>query len=763
MRRVIFTFLMLFIGSAVFGQNYLLYETFDDAGLPEGWSFDSRKENWSVTKTDYAGGSPNEVRLFWSPKFNGDAARLVSPVIDIADKENIVIEFKHFLHNFASSNSIQLQTTSTNGAQWETAWIGTYNKTGTYEIARLIETKDVGSSNFRFSIVFEGNSNNINQWNFDDFKVYQLANKDAAVSKVIIEDYLLPGEHEIGFGFTNKGLTKITSIEASYRVGDQPPVKEIFNGLEVDVLNNLQLEFSNKAYLDPSSHDIKVEILSVNGSADDILANNAFTKTVNVAVKLLDKTVCIEHFTSSTCVPCVKANTSMKTLMENNPGKFSITKYQMSFPSPGDPYYTSEGGVRRQYYMCNAVPMIMFNGKEVSSVTQGNFDAALAEPAYIDINGSYTLEDETVKVHLDVMSYVNIPEARIHVIVNEKRTTGNLLPLSQGGNGEFEFFHVMMKMLPNAQGTITALNSGECFSLDLEGDLSETNIEEFDDLEINVFVQEHKTQKVFNSKFLVEREAHPYPCTHLAIANENNESLKATWEAPEKGSPEGYNVYLNGQLLVEKHQGLSYSIPITDEMLDLQIIEVSAVYPNDVVSVKAVVHLSLCPNNPPVSLGAKLSGKNVVLTWSAPAEGADSYVVYFNNEVLQDNVKATAFTHRDVPEGEHVYGVATNSGKCVSSKTDVKIKVGGTEGIASQERAIKIYPNPTNGAVVIQHELSIKDIRLFDLSGRLVYQEANIGSKEFSLDLSAFSDGIYFIKIFTEADKTSSHKLIIRH
>jgi thiol-disulfide isomerase/thioredoxin len=66
-----------------------------------------------------------------------------------------------------------------------------------------------------------------------------------------------------------------------------------------------------------------------------------------------------ELFTSSTCGPCVEAHEVLDELFENNPNEYASIKYQMNWPGSGDPYYTEEGGVRRDYYNVNSIPVFL--------------------------------------------------------------------------------------------------------------------------------------------------------------------------------------------------------------------------------------------------------------------------------------------------------------------------------------------------------------------------------------------------------------------
>ena len=76
---------------------------------------------------------------------------------------------------------------------------------------------------------------------------------------------------------------------------------------------------------------------------------------------------------------------------------------------------------------------------------------------------------------------------------------------------------------------------------------------------------------------------HCYPVQNLKL-NVENGNLSITFEAPEQGTPEGYNVYNNGTLIVEKTTELSHNITAND----VNVISVVAVYADDKTSVPVV-------------------------------------------------------------------------------------------------------------------------------------------------------------------------------
>ena len=146
-------------------------ESFDNAGLPNGWYVDGLgTSNWSVTNSNQAGGSVNELRLSWNPSFDG-MSRMVMPAIDLTNAQNVQFSFKHYLDNYSGGHNIGIATSSDGGTNWNTAWTKYYSSNGGESITFDVTTPDVGKSDVMFCIFFNDNSYNINDWYFDDIVI----------------------------------------------------------------------------------------------------------------------------------------------------------------------------------------------------------------------------------------------------------------------------------------------------------------------------------------------------------------------------------------------------------------------------------------------------------------------------------------------------------------------------------------------------------------------------------------------------------------
>ena len=580
-KTLLFAFALLF-ATATMAQNraVVLQESFDGATMPAGWTINGQPNNWSVSTTNNAGGEANEMHLSWSPQFSG-TTRLVSPAIDLTGVSSVVFSFKHALDNYQGSNTIGVATSSDGGTTWNTGWSQGSSANNAYSVSQTINTPDMGQTNVKFCIYFSGSSYNINDWFFDDIKIFTLEELDLGLEAALLPPYIGNGETNFGIKVFNYGTASVTSVEATYQVEGMEPVTETFS-TNIASLGTTNLNFTAPTLLTPGSYNVSYSINLVNGETDNNANNNTLSKAVSVAYGTTDRTPMIEHFSSSTCGPCVQPNVTMNNFCNNNQGRYTYTKYQMNWPGNGDPYYTAEGGTRRDYYSVNAVPLAFLDAESLNfGGVQNQFNQHAEIPSFMDVRGSFTVDGNTISVVADVMPYINV-NARVYVSVNEKETHGNV-----GSNGETTFHHVFMKMLPNAQGSTIDFVAGELQRLEFTQDLSATHVEEMSDLEVAIWVQNHGTKEIFNSHYAYDySDMHPYPVENLALVEDEGNMMTASWNAPAQGEPIGYNVYVNDELVAENTTETTYSFDAEPGVF--YVVGVVALYAEEKTSVKSV-------------------------------------------------------------------------------------------------------------------------------------------------------------------------------
>ncbi len=779
-KTLLFVFVLLF-ATAAMAQNraVLLQESFDGATMPAGWSAQDHASNWSISTTQNAGGAPNELKLFYNPQFNG-TTHFMSPAVDLTGINSVVFSFKHCLDNYSGSHTLGIATSSDNGTTWNEGWRQTYSSDGVYTVSQEISTPDMGNANVKFCIFYTGNSYNIDNWYFDDIMIFTLENLDLGLVSATLPDFIGSGETSFGMTVFNYGVTTVTSVEASYEVEGLDPVTET---LEVNIpsLGNETLNFNTTTNLRPGSYNVVYNIISVNGEVDDISDNNNTEKVVNVAIASAERIPMIEHFSSSTCGPCVQPNVMMHNFCNNNEGRYTYTKYQMNWPGSGDPYYTAEGGVRRTYYDINAVPMAFMDAEDLNfNGVQNQFNQHAERTAFFDIRGSFAVEGNVITVKADIMPYVNT-DARVYISVNEKETHGNV-----GSNGETSFHHIFMKMLPDAQGTATSFVATEPQSFEFTQDMSGTHVEEMSDLEVSIWVQNYPTKEIYNSRFAYEyTNVHPYPIENLAL-EAGSDMITAEWDAPANGTPVGYNVYVNNVLVAESITETAYSFE--SEPNAFYAVAVVALYDNDMQSIKVVKGMS----NDMQDMGLIANGTTeVVLDMDQPSAEVTVTNANYNTE---SPIEILSIEETENPTGEPYLVITAeelpytlNFGedfvlllepnapalKSVASTTvTVESNAGSVEFLVEIDGELlkvtelsstaKLYPNPANNQVRVEANNAIESVTVYNVMGALV-ESIPANSKTVNVNLDNYSNGVYFFNIRQSDGSVSNQRLVVTH
>ncbi len=228
----------------------------------------------------------------------------------------------------------------------------------------------------------------------------------------------------------------------------------------------------------------------------------------------------IEIFTSSTCPPCVTGNLVVDGVLANNPGVYTLIKYQMNWPGTGDPYYMEASGVRRTYYSVSGVPHIRTNGFSPGypqSWTQSHLDALLTETTNMTITGEASVKTGIpgsvkagndgliIDCHVELKALAAYPAGlKAYIMIAEQNTFGNATT-----NGETSFHHVVQGYVLPSEGELqTAFAADQVKSFDLSIDLTGSNTETGNDLMMIVFVQDPVTTNVIQSEII--EVTHPF-------------------------------------------------------------------------------------------------------------------------------------------------------------------------------------------------------------------------------------------------------------
>jgi hypothetical protein len=498
-KLLLFTALVMF-SPLIFGQTFV-WEAFNAGQMPPtGWTFDGYASNWSVGNSNNAGGDPPEAVFTYSSA--NSTSRFISPTLDLTGHTSIKLNFWHMYDDFTGAGPKVGVATRSNGGAWNIVWeINPTSNVPSTQVDLTINNSDVGSSTFQFCFYVTGNFYNLDYWYLDNILVYNPLNLDAGITGITTPLYI-GGPSPVTGQIMNFGTSTINSAEINWQLDAGPVFSSSFTGLSLPSLGTYDFTSTDLISTTIGTHTLTAWVNKVNGDVDDDQGNDTLSKDINKVSHVVPNKPLFEEFTSSTCSPCAAFNTTFVPWCQSHDDSITLVKYQMNWPSPGDPYYTAEGGVRRDYYGCNFVPDLYLGGSQIATdvgAVQAGFEQALLKSGLVQIASSHTITGTTINVNTTVLPFANFPDVRIYIIVFEYVTTGNV-----GSNGETEFHHVMMKMIPDGYGTTASLVDRVPFTITQSVDLSSTNVEEYNDLGVAILVQDYSSKQVFQSAYSVQ-------------------------------------------------------------------------------------------------------------------------------------------------------------------------------------------------------------------------------------------------------------------
>lgn len=157
-----------------------------------------------------------------------------------------------------------------------------------------------------------------------------------------------------------------------------------------------------------------------------------------------------------------------------------------------------------------------------------------------------------------------------------------------------------------------------------------------------------------------------------------------------------------------------------------------------------VVTLSLTPNLQCVTINS------VALLGGSPANGTYSGTGVTGSDFSPATAGVGTYT---------ITYMFTDGNNCSNMATDV-MTVDGCTGIQTLSTdVVSIYPNPSNGFVVVKTAVLNAQVNVFDINGKKVFTQTT-SSFETPLDLSHLANGVYQLNIVSE-NKSLNHKIMI--
>lgn len=133
--------------------------------------------------------------------------------------------------------------------------------------------------------------------------------------------------------------------------------------------------------------------------------------------------------------------------------------------------------------------------------------------------------------------------------------------------------------------------------------------------------------------------------------------------------------------------------------------------------------------------------------------------IYFHNE--SSNQWNTGSEMGGYIDAGHISGDLVVSGNCKAEATVTVDVCAGVDELTA-DLGVNVYPNPSNGELTIQlaDNRAVKTT-VFDVYGKVVFNQTLVNDTEYKLDLTNLSTGIYFLQL-QDGENNTTKRLIIQ-
>lgn len=807
------TILFLTIAEYANAQNVYVSEDFNAGALPTGW-----------TRTQAAGsdgwefGSPAALS---SPAFtiptqtgnvagandddcncNASADYLISPSFTITPATPATVKLDAYFGGLTyqgATESAFVRVSTDGGNTWTSVFTipGNINSWQTYFVdisAYAGQTINVG---FHY--------NDGGGWTYgfglDNVEIYEPVATDAGVTAVSIPSIHLKNVPlSIEGDLINQGSTSINAIEVYWSDGNTVQ-KDSITGLNVPSFQTYSFSHSDSLTIATAGiNNLQVWTGAINGVLDQNNANDTINFALEIVDTLVKRNSLHEVFTSSSCGPCNPGNANLNTVWVNSNETPIILKYQMSWPGNGDPYYTLEGFTKRQYYGVSGVPTMFVDGGwdgNTNNYTTSLFSEFAAVPSTLDIHSEIRVECKEVTVNITVTPYSDFPgNNRLHVGILEKLTVNNVAT-----NGETIFDNVMKKMLPDGNGTtigplVKNVPQTFSFSYAFNGNYilppnasqpvnhsSNHTIEEFFDLDVVAFVQEHTTKEVFQATYSQDMVGYDIalakinPITNATVGN--SEVISGSFQNWKDSATSSVRISysVNGGSPVSKTMSnlnldnkgdeevfsFLFNNAWTPTVAGNNVIKAWVDNFNSGASIDdshcndtLEITVNVAGNTPPTAQFTFSQLGNNTIAFTDASVGATAWMWDFG-----DGNFSTAQNPTNTYSSLGTYQtclVASNSNGSDTICQSVNV-ISGIDD--EKENFFNVVPNPSNGVFTVKSDNLINGkIFVMDLTGKIVLEDELNDTNSKTINLKGHKKGIYFIKVI-DAKGGYTNKIII--
>ncbi len=357
-------FLFLLIFSVVSSQGRtqtILYSESFTSGFPASWnSFDSTGGgNWiyTTTPTLRLGTSASGVMRFDSESFGNDGfpelAKIVSPAINCSSAGKVFLSFNHLFRQF--TNSKGRVYVSKDSINWVNVFQQSVNSRNPDSV--ILDVSSIAANENKVFLMFEYTGDWDLFWELDDVMLFVPRNADIAVSNILLDEFLLPGNHFVDYTLTNHGASFIDSAIIECNI-DGYSLYDTLSDVFLPANYFINKRFPIPIWIpDAKEHVVRITANLISPLTDAYLLNNTLELPVSGLSSKVNKNVLLEVFSSMNDGFCPIVPSMLDSIGDSLPYVSSVVHHF------SDVYEITESNVLRSNLSLNTAPSALINRK----------------------------------------------------------------------------------------------------------------------------------------------------------------------------------------------------------------------------------------------------------------------------------------------------------------------------------------------------------------------------------------------------------------
>jgi len=528
----------------------------------------------------------------------------------------------------------------------------------------------------------------------------------------------------------------------------------------------------------------------------------------------------IEHFTQASCPYCPPGNVHVDEIIENNADKAIVLRYQVWWPGYDPMYFHNPEDVntRVSYYSINAVPGTVYEGINLEQNYYGYLTDEVVENHYaipspfdIDVDHTISQNNDSIYLTVDIKATQAVSgNLTAQIVVVERHIAFEEAP---GSNGEKNFYNVMKKMFPDAEGTTLpasmAIDDNETmtFSWKLE------NVYNVNELAVIAFVQNESTHEILQTGFSDKKPANAEFDRDISVVSASNlppsvcgdeasisplitftnfgavSCTSIEFKYKINNGEENTFVWTGGIRHTETRETQLDPIFFTPEETNTLYIYATSLNgeedennSNDTLALEIQNSVEV---NKKVTLELMTDSKPHEIFWKFfhiddlvnPIARSTSYNASHANTLITETIELTKdgchqFVIQDInglEEGAYYKLYDSNGtlifegGNFVRKETvPFKASLDLTAEKLNNISELEVFPNPAKNTFNIRKTTNnnLSNFTIYNALGKEIYTMENIEREVFSIDVSTWEQGFYFIH-FSTNNKQYVEKIII--